>query len=371
MRALERRGIALADLAIGLAATALAVVVTLDPENGGGTWLDSLLIGAVTLPVIWRRRAPLACAAALTAGIVVSGIPTFDQWRCGVAIPAALLVLYPLGTRCERDAAIAGLALVLGGMVFLTFTDPLISPAALAFVLPLCAGVWVAGRAARSHQRLARELAERSAALERRREQTGRLAVEVERMRLAADLEAAVRRHVQEMVELTEQGERTLARDPERARALFGRIESAGRATLDEMRGLLGVLRSDEPPERAPRPTLAQLDALLRTARAGGRVVDLDVEGDRRPLPDGIELAAYRMVEHGLAAVDGGPVTVRVRYLADTLELEVGGRAGGAESALAAARERVAAHGGSLAVQAPGPGRTLLRARLPLAVAHA
>ena len=101
-------------------------------------------------------------------------------------------------------------------------------------------------------------------------------------MRLAAELDAAVRRHVQEMVELAEQGERTLAQDPESARALFGRIESAGRATLDEMRGLLGVLRSDEPPERAPQPTLAQLDALLRTARAGGRVVDLDVEGERR-----------------------------------------------------------------------------------------
>ena len=77
--------------------------MTLDPANGDGTIVDSLVIGAVTLPVIWRRSAPLPAAAALAVGVVVSGIPTFDQARCGVAIPAALLILFSVAARRPRD----------------------------------------------------------------------------------------------------------------------------------------------------------------------------------------------------------------------------------------------------------------------------
>lgn len=372
MKAREWRGISGADLAIGVAFTALGLLITFSPDNGGGTWVDSLVIAAVTLPVIWRRRAPLACAAALAAGTVVSAIPTFDQGRCGVAIPIALLVAYALGTRSERPAALHGLALVLAGMVFLSFTDRTISPAVLVFVVPLCVGVWVAGRMVRSRNRLAAELAERSRALERQRDQTARLAVEVERTRLATQLDAAARRRVREMIELTERGERALAHDPQSARRAFARIESAGRESLNEMRGLLGVLRSDRPPERSPWPTLSQLETLLDEARAGGCHVDLHVEGERDALPDGVELSAYRMVEHALSAI-GSPVTVRLRYAPDTLEIEVVGAVSGAEgadAALVAARERVLTYGGSLTVQAPQPGRTVLRARLPVAVAH-
>ena len=100
-------------------------------------------------------------AAALAAGVVVSAIPTFDQSRCGVAIPAALLILFSLAARCGSREALGGLALVLAGMVVLLFTDPLLGAGAL-FILPLCAGVWWAGRLVRSRNRVAAELAERS-----------------------------------------------------------------------------------------------------------------------------------------------------------------------------------------------------------------
>ena len=113
------------------------------------------------------------------------------------------------------------------------------------------------------------------------------------------------------------------------------------------MRALLGVLRSDG---RAPQPTLAQLGALLDAARAGGRVVDLDVEGERRALPGGVELTAYRIVEHALEGQDGAPLAVRLRYRPDRLELEL---RGAPETALAAARERVGAHGGASRCRRP------------------
>jgi signal transduction histidine kinase len=149
-----------------------------------------------------------------------------------------------------------------------------------------------------------------------------------------------------------------------------------GRESLNEMRGLLGVLRSDERGTRSPRPTLAEIETLLAEARRGGRLVDLEVKGERRPLPGGVELAAYRVVQHALLAVRSGdaePATIRLRYTAAALELQVAGipaRAGGADAALLAARERVTAHGGSFSATTEERGRRVLRARLPIAAAH-
>jgi len=143
------------------------------------------------------------------------------------------------------------------------------------------------------------------------------------------------------------------------------------------MRGLLGALRSDEHAARAPRPTLAQLEGLLADARAGGRVIDLDVAGDRRSLSEAVELAAYRIVEHALVAVatDDASVSVRLHYGRDALDVEVeGGHRDGApvvEEPIVAAREQAAVRGGSFSVRAAGPGRRTLCARLPLVSEHA
>ena len=163
--------------------------------------MDSIVVAAVTLPLIWRRSAPLLAAAALAAGTVVSAIPTFDQTRCGVTIPAALLILFSVAVRERRRDAIGGLALVLSGMVVLLLTDPQLDSGAL-FVLPLCAGVWFTGRLVRSRNRVAAELAERSRQLAQTREDSARLAVEIDRAAIAADLESAARRPLRSMVAL-------------------------------------------------------------------------------------------------------------------------------------------------------------------------
>jgi hypothetical protein len=353
------------DPALAAALTALGLLITFDPGNGDGTIVDSFVVATVTIPVAWRSRAPLAAAAALAVGTVVSGIPTFDQTRCGVAIPAALLILFSLAATRELATALAGLALVLAGMVFLLFTDSELDAGAL-FILPLCAVVWGAGRLVRSRSRIAAELEERSRRLVETREETARMAVDVERLRLATDIDVAARAQVSELVDLADRARTGLQEDPEASRAAFARIEREGRDSLNQMRELLGVLRSDER-DTAPRPTLAQIEDLLEQARAGGAVVALEVEGERRPLPGGVELAAYRTIQHGLEALAGdGSTCVRLRYLPDALELEVRGTlADGSESeaALAAARERVAAHGGDFATDR---GQRVVRARLPL-----
>jgi signal transduction histidine kinase len=374
------RGRLVLDLVICVALLAFGVRVTTRSDLANGTILDTLLLPTVVLPLLLRRRWPFAAAVALSVGTVISGIPTFNQFRLGVAIPAAMLILFPLASQCELRRAVTGLGLVLAGMVFVGLTDRVLRgnggvAAMVLFSFPLCLVSWGAGRAARSRDRLADQLAERSELLERQRERTAQLAVEVERTRLASDLDTAARVRVREMIELAQHGERLLTTDLESVREVFARLEQMGRGSLNEMRELLGVLRSDERGSRSPRPTLAQIETLLEEARAGGRPVDLEVEGDRRPLPSGVELAAYRALQHSLVAISGSgdePATVKLRYQPNSLELEISGVPGegaGAEAALVAARERVTAYGGSLTIDTPAGGR-VLRAQLPVAVAN-
>lgn len=372
------------DFALSALLLAIGIPITMssDPDLGAGTWLDTALLPTLVVPILLRRRFPLAAAALLPAACVVSAIPTFDQFRIAVAVPAGLLVTYTLGRDVERHRAIAGLLLVLCGMAVIGSTDVVQRDeggvvSMIAFSFPLLIVVFGAARLVRSRERLAAVLAEQSVQLERRREETAALAVELERTRLASDLDMATRWRVREIVDLAREGEHALAADPEEARSAFGRIERMGRESLNELRELLGVLRSDERANRSPRPTLAELEALLADARRGGRLVDLEVEGDRRPLPSGVELAAYRAVQHALVAIrggDGAPASIVLRYLPAHLELEVRGLpidGLGADVALVAARERVCAHGGSVSAEGSREDRRVLTARIPLIAAHA
>jgi len=128
----------------------------------------------VTIAAVWRPW----LAAAFVAGTVISGLPSFDRSRCGIAIPVGLLIVFAAAARRERGDAVISLALVLAGMVVLLLTDPLLDAGAL-FILPLTAGVWWIGRLVRRRAALAAELRERSEQLARTREESARLAVEL------------------------------------------------------------------------------------------------------------------------------------------------------------------------------------------------
>jgi hypothetical protein len=372
------------DLAIDLGICAAIVAYGLPPMLDGSvndpraTTIGPLLIPALLVALPLRRVYPLAAACIFAAGCVVSGAPTFHQFRLVIAIPVAVAILFPLSTRVSRQHALAGLAAILAGLVFVGATESVVPAAAgalgmAAFVVPVSVAVWGAGRIVRSRERTAAELAQRSEQLHRQREATAALAVEIDRERLASDLDVAVRARLEEMIELASAD----ALDAPAARARFARIEQLGRESLDRMRTLLGLLRSTDRGAREPRPTLERLDALLAAARDAGRAVDLEFEGERRPLGAGVELAAYRTLQHALAVVTGvadRPAHIRVRYLPDRLELEIrGSRAtgGGASAALMAARERVIALGGSFSADTPAEGLHVLNARLPAVPAHA
>ena len=139
------------------------------------------------------------------------------------------------------------------------------------------------------------------------------------------------------------------AGDSATATATLAEIEREGRRTLNEMRAVVGVLRNESSNlPRAPQPALMQIDALL--VRAKGADARLTVEGSPRVLPAGVELSAYRVVEHLLAAIDDGPdVDLCVRFRDDALELSISGPARrGSSTAIEQARERVQLQHGTL-----------------------
>lgn len=340
-----------------------ASVRTVDPAVIG-----LLLLPALLVPLVLVRRSPLLGAGLMAGTIAVTALPDGAQERCFLALPVALIVLFVAGSRTGLPRAFAALALVLAGMVVLGITDPILSgdlEGFLVFGWVLGAAVWGGGRLARSRDLVAAQLAERSALLERRRAQTAQQAVDIERTRLSADLDAAARDRVQQIAELCSA---VVSTDPADAHERFAAVERLGRQSLNDMRGLLGALRSDVDEARVPRPGLAQLDQLLDTRRAAGRETSLEHQGPERALPDGLQLAAYRVLQHALEATDGRADIV-LRHLPDALELEVRGApvldADGA-AALAAGAERAAAHGGRFTVAQAEGGRRTVHALLPV-----
>jgi hypothetical protein len=361
----------LLDIAICAALVGLTLPVALDPElDAHGTILDSLLLPAVVLGVLLRRRRPLAAAGVFAVGCVISAIPTFDQFRLIAAVPAALLISYALGTHSRSRGDVAGLGLIFAGLAFEGATDAAMEDHAGAFLLllfaaPPCVVAWIGGRVVAARQRLALELAARSTELEDQRDRTAALAVEIERGRLATDVDVVARARLREIASLTTASAL--------APGTFARIEGLGREALDEMRSLLGALRSADHRGELVPPTLDQLAGLFDAARAAGRRVAFAIEGERRTLVAGVELAAYRTVQHALVAVEDA-AAVTLRYSPATLEIEVSGSPApgvGARAARAAARERIVTQGGSFHETADPPDRLELVARLPLTATDA
>src|SRR6266540_766801 len=228
----------------------------------------------ITVPLIGRRRWPLACLTVQFAGLL-----PFD-YRVNAATLAALVIgAYSLA--------------VYGRSALLSMGT--LRAAAFAILLPI--GLFgVAIRAARSRARAADQRAE---ALEREQQAATRLAVAQERAYIARELHDVVSHHVSVMTIQAGAAGKVLDADPEQARGALSAIEASGRETMTELRHLLGVLTpgpTDDPLH--PQPGLDQLDALIDNVRQAGQ----PVSARRTPvaLPRGMDLTAYRVVQEAL-----------------------------------------------------------------------
>ena len=370
------RGVNRADglLALMLSAGAVAqtsgVVHTGHPH--GGFWA-SLAVLTMTVPVAWRRRAPLAAVATLAAGALFNGLVIGSMVRCGAGLPALALTVFAVGVRCELRRAQAGAALAVVAIVAQARYDPNLT---FKFSIPgavLVLALWGVGRLVRSREGIVTSLRERTRELSEQRERTARVAVAAERARVAAGVDGLLQERIGAMAVEATSGRAAVAREqPEIARETLAKIEHQGRRTLAQMREIVGELRDEAP--TGPQPGLADLEGLLERATTAS--VRLTVDGDRQGLPAGLELSGYRIVEHLLQTLQDAPearVDVTLRFASDVLEIGLAGPArGGVDSAtaLASAREWVALHGGKLETGARA-GRSQTVVRLPLMTAYA
>jgi signal transduction histidine kinase len=179
------------------------------------------------------------------------------------------------------------------------------SVASFFVVMALVVGSWSLGDNMRTRRAYLAQLEERARRLEREQEETAQRAVEEERTRIARELHDVVAHHISAIAVQAGAGAEIAERDPPRAREVLHFIQETSRGALAEMRAMLNMLhsRSESGTDRAPQPSLAQVERLLNQSRAAGLPVTLRVEGDARPLPEALDLSAYRIVQEALTNI--------------------------------------------------------------------
>ncbi|GIG90105.1 hypothetical protein Pen02_50410 [Plantactinospora endophytica] len=263
---------------------------------------------------------------------------------------------------------------------------------------------WLAVALVRARRRHHRALGERGWLLERERESAARVAVEAERARIARELHDIVSHNVSLMVVQAGAAREVLASMPDEATTALLAVETAGRDAMTELRHLLGLLAPAQDGEDetgvgdraglSPQPGLGRLGPLVDRIAFAGLPVEVRISGEPRPLPAGIDLTAYRIVQEALTNAlrhgGGEKAEVTVRYAHNYLRVEVlntgpsvlsadrstseepgsgrsaSGGAAGAGRGLVGLRERVAVYGGDLDARRRLGGGYRVRARIPL-----
>jgi signal transduction histidine kinase len=347
-----------ADVARQVAAGGMA-----HPMSGHSPWMIPVFLGA-TIPVLWWRRSVLAVTGVSLAVMVLHDVLFGWVTRCGAALPLVFVLTFLGALTYDWGKAwlTAGLATALTAAV--AVRDSTTGFSVVALVVPVLLVVFGIGRAARHRTVLVRRLRQRDAELRQLRDERAALTVADDRARLSRQLDGLLQ---QRLDELTTAAESAGDLTPAQARVVLEDIESGSRQTLDDMREIVGLLRGGDV-TLAPTPTVAHLDALLARRPAGN--TRLTVSGDPRSLPASVELSAYRIVEHLIAALadNGAPIDVAVRFADKALEIRVSGPVGiGADvkAAAARARERARLLGGSVDLKVTR-GRAGAVAQLPV-----
>ncbi|WP_149259287.1 sensor histidine kinase [Actinomadura sp. K4S16] len=228
---------------------------------------------------------------------------------------------------------------------------------------------------------LIRMRAQRAAETARTRAEEERRQASEERLRMARELHDVLAHNISMINVQAGVALHLMDENPEQARTALAAIKDASKEALTEMRGVIGALRAQgETAPRAPTAGLERLDDLLDRARSAGLAVEAETTGERRPLPAGADLAAYRIVQESLTNVTRhagpGPVTARVRIAYGeheiVVEVEDDGRGVSplddrpAGSGIRGMRERAAALGGAFDAGPRPGGGFAVRARLPL-----
>jgi signal transduction histidine kinase len=356
-------------LAVGVGALQLFgtyMAARSQPDHRAFDALAVLLLGSGSLALIARRRAPVAVfvfGIVTTFGYVLLDYPAGPIWG------TLIVALYTVMTTGHRVVGYAGAVL---GFTSLWWEPPLVDrPVATvgegfafaAWFLILLGGCEII--------RVRRAYAEER---RHREEEADRAQRTEQRLAIARDLHDVLAHNISLMNVQASTALHLLDTHPEQARPALEAVKHASSEALTELRGVLEALR--HPDSRAPAPTLARVEELTAQAAAAGLEIETAVEGEPRPLPAGVELAAYRICQEAVTNVirhaSARSARLTVAYGADALTVEIvdDGRGGngsaGGGNGLPGMRERTAAIGGSLEAGPRPEGGFRVRAKLPL-----
>jgi signal transduction histidine kinase len=384
------------DVLLGVGCfAAVELAILTDSELGSPERLVAALLAALaTLPLVARRRFPIATFTVIVAA--VTAIKIVITWDAPPDLPtprpttyetppalsiAALVALFSVAENAPlRQAIPAAAASVIAAVAADTVIMDRFGGVAVVLVFGFFAAFAVVpGRGVRLLRRQADQLRILTARLERERSARRRLAIVEERTRLARELHDAIAHGVSVMVLQAGAAERVLASAPDTAHEATRAVQDVGRTVLDEVRRLLGVLGGGELDRPGGPPGLAELDALLTDVRGAGLPVELHVYGTSDQLPAGMAASAYRVIQESLtnALKHAGtvPTSVTLRYDPDVLTVEVVNASGDHEAGptgrhaghgLIGMRERVALYDGELDAGPRPTGGFAVRATLPL-----
>jgi signal transduction histidine kinase len=320
-----------AAIAFGLAALSLIAVGGGAENVGAREPLSVALLLMESLPLIARRRFPVAVlalsfgATAFHVLLVPAGASVSESFGSFVA-------LYTVAERCDRRTSLPALAIVASVFAALiAYKAGLPRGLQGLFQTTLVTGLaWTLGDLARTRGLYARAMEDRARRLEAEREERAHGAIVAERERIARELHDIVAHHVSVIVIQAGAALRALDRRPEGARTALEAIDRTGREALLDMRRMVSVLGEGEGGSDgalAPMPGLDRLGELVEQVRAAGLPVELSVQGERRPLDAGIELSAYRIVQEALTNAlkhaRGARARIDLRYAPRLLEIEV------------------------------------------------
>ena len=292
-------------------------------DLASGLAVGLLLAGLSSL--IWRRPRALPV---LIASIVIFALYDLAGSASPLLAFVPLIALYAVAANSKPVVSGgAATALAVGAVVVvLTNTGRPLDDDILDYLLSV-ATAWLLGYGLWLNRARTSLLADQATQLTREQTAQTQAAVRQEQTRIARELHDIVAHRVVVMVAQAGASKRIFDAEPERARRALTSIENLGREALIEMRRLLGVLWTQDDGSKAPQPGLADLPSLIAQIERAGLPVELTVSGERRSLPAGIELNAYRIVQEALTNTlkHAGPARAEVEltYRPDFLELRV------------------------------------------------
>ena len=368
------------DVALAVAVTAVGVAeiwLPFSSRQGDGSAVTGTVVAVLAgAALTLRRRHPLAtCVVVLAVWPIAFVLVPMYVLFFGQFVPMAIAMFSVARHGRGRVPFIGAVTGALALLFVDVFVDALRTPGEIVFHWGVFAIVWGFGFGLRRFETKAAESSRRAIAAEVAAAEQAMAAAVAERTRIARELHDIVAHSVSMIVVQAGAAEQVAEDDPAYVRTALANIRATGTGALDDMRRVVAMLRADgETEPLLPQPGLDGLETLVEETRGAGLEVTLEVHGQHRALPPGVDLAAYRIAQEALTNVrrhaEAARVQVLVGYDEDGVRVEVvddgvGSDAPRSGNGLIGMRERVALYGGHVEAAASPNAGFAVRAFLP------